>query len=91
MLKHQSCDAYRILMEALQADTRSSQMLYRTLGRTAEKVSVLGLGGSHIGKAKLSDKMAIQIIRAAIDAGMNFMDNSWDYTTERVNGGSERP
>src|ERR1700720_586432 len=51
----------------------------RTLGRTGEKVSMLGLGGSHIGEPKLSDAEAIRIIRAAIDAGLNFMDNSWDY------------
>jgi aryl-alcohol dehydrogenase-like predicted oxidoreductase len=51
----------------------------RTLGRTGEKVSMLGLGGFHIGKPKLSDAEAIRIIRTAIDAGLNFMDNSWDY------------
>ena len=73
-------------MEALQTDSRSSQMIYRTLGHTGEKVSVIGLGGSHIGKANLSDKAAIRIIRTAIDAGMNFMDNSWDYN----HGESER-
>src|SRR6185503_4610061 len=64
---------YPILMEALRTDSRSSQMIYRTLGHTGEKVSVIGLGGSHIGKANLSDKAAIRIIRTAIDAGMNFM------------------
>jgi aryl-alcohol dehydrogenase-like predicted oxidoreductase len=51
----------------------------RILGRTGEKVSMLGLGGFHIGKPKLSDAEAIRIIRAAIDAGITFMDNSWDY------------
>jgi predicted aldo/keto reductase-like oxidoreductase len=51
----------------------------RTLGRTGERVSMLGLGGFHIGKPKLSDAEAIRIVRAAIDAGLNFMDNSWDY------------
>jgi aryl-alcohol dehydrogenase-like predicted oxidoreductase len=51
----------------------------RTLGKTGEKVSMLGLGGFHIGKPKLSDAEAIAIVRAAIDAGLNFMDNSWDY------------
>ncbi len=40
---------------------------------------MLGLGGSHIGTPNLSDAEAIRIIRAAIDAGLNFMDNSWDY------------
>jgi aryl-alcohol dehydrogenase-like predicted oxidoreductase len=51
----------------------------RTLGRTGEKVSMLGLGGYHIGKPKLSDAEAMRIIHAAIDAGLNFLDNSWDY------------
>ena len=51
----------------------------RTLGRTGEKVSMLGLGGFHIGKPKLSDAEAIRIVRTAIDAGLTFMDNSWDY------------
>src|ERR1700678_4235884 len=51
----------------------------RTLGRTGEKVSMLGLGGFHIGKPTLFDAEAIRIVRAAIDAGLNFMDNSWDY------------
>jgi aryl-alcohol dehydrogenase-like predicted oxidoreductase len=37
------------------------------------------LGGSHIGKPKLSEGDAIKIMRAALDRGMNFMDNSWDY------------
>jgi len=40
---------------------------------------MLGLGGFHIGKPKLSGAEAIRIIHAAIDAGLNFMDNSWDY------------
>jgi predicted aldo/keto reductase-like oxidoreductase len=51
---------------------------YRTLGRTGEKVSILGLGGFHIGMQK-DENDSIQIIRTAIDNGINFMDNSWDY------------
>jgi aryl-alcohol dehydrogenase-like predicted oxidoreductase len=51
----------------------------RALGSTGENVSMLGLGGFHIGKPKLSGAEAIRIIHAAIDAGLNFMDNSWDY------------
>src|SRR3954464_15049492 len=58
----------------------ATTMPYRTLGRTGEKVSALGLGGSHVGKPeKLSEDDSIQIIRAALDRGLNFMDNSWDY------------
>jgi predicted aldo/keto reductase-like oxidoreductase len=57
----------------------SDNMPRRTLGRTGEKVSCIGLGGSHIGKAKLSDDEAVRLIRQALDRGLNFMDNSWDY------------
>jgi len=67
-----------------QDTTRSGEMLYRTLGRTKEKVSALGLGGHHIGRQK-DEQESIKIIHSAIDRGINFMDNSWDYH----NGGSE--
>jgi predicted aldo/keto reductase-like oxidoreductase len=53
-------------------------MPYRTLGRTGEKVSAIGLGGFHIGQPK-DEQESIRIIRTAIDRGINFMDNSWDY------------
>jgi predicted aldo/keto reductase-like oxidoreductase len=59
------------------ADTKNG-MQYRTLGRTGEKVSLMGLGGYHIGMQK-DEKESIQIIRAAIDNGVTFMDNCWDY------------
>lgn len=58
----------------------------RTLGRTGERVSVLGIGGSHLGLAKVSEALSIRIIRSAIDRGITFMDNSWDYN----DGKSER-
>jgi hypothetical protein len=54
-------------------------MLYRTLGRTGESVSAIGLGGFHLGNPKLSEEESIRLIRAAIDGGITFMDNSWDY------------
>jgi uncharacterized protein len=50
---------------------------YRTLGRTGEKVSLIGVGGAHIGR--VSEKESLQIVRAALDRGINFLDNSWDY------------
>lgn len=53
-------------------------MLYRTLGRTGRQVSLVGLGGFHLGKQK-DEAESIQIIRAAIDRGITFLDNSWDY------------
>jgi predicted aldo/keto reductase-like oxidoreductase len=57
---------------------RSGEMQYRTLGRTGEKVSIVGLGGYHIGMQKEASE-SIRIIRTALDHGMNFMDNCWDY------------
>jgi aryl-alcohol dehydrogenase-like predicted oxidoreductase len=54
-------------------------MLYRTLGRTGERVSAIGLGGWHLGFKNQSDALSIRIIRSAIDRGINFLDNSWDY------------
>jgi aryl-alcohol dehydrogenase-like predicted oxidoreductase len=50
----------------------------RKLGRTGEMVSILGLGGAHIGVQENPDE-SVRIIRAAIDGGITFMDNSWDY------------
>jgi len=51
---------------------------YRTLGHTGEKVSIVGLGGFHIGKQD-DEVDSIRIIRTAIDNGINFMDNCWSY------------
>jgi len=50
---------------------------YRPLGNTGEKVSVIGLGGSHIGRP--TEEESIRIVRTAIDSGVNFLDNCWDY------------
>lgn len=57
----------------------------RTLGRTGERVSAIGLGGYHLGQPTLAEAEAIRIIRTAIDRGITFLDNSWDYN----NGASE--
>ena len=57
----------------------SSGMLYRTLGRTGERVSAIGLGGYHIGKSSLTEAESIALIRQSIDSGINFLDNCWDY------------
>jgi aryl-alcohol dehydrogenase-like predicted oxidoreductase len=55
----------------------------RPLGKTGEKVSIVGLGGWHIGS--IAEPTAIAIMHEAIDNGMRFFDNSWDYH----NGGAE--
>ncbi len=54
-----------------------AQIGRRTLGRTGESVSMLGLGGFHLGLT--SEAEAIRIVHAALDHGMNFLDNCWDY------------
>jgi len=54
------------------------EMPFRELGKTGEKVSAIGLGGFHIGKQSDAQE-SIRIMRAAIDGGINFMDNCWDY------------
>ncbi len=58
-------------------------MPQRVLGKTGEKVSMIGLGGYHIGVP--DEPEGIRVIHTAIDNGINFMDNCWDYH----NGGSE--
>src|SRR5438046_2200205 len=54
-------------------------MIYRTLGSTGERVSAIGLGGWHLGLKTVDEQLAIRIVRSAIDGGINFLDNSWDY------------
>jgi predicted aldo/keto reductase-like oxidoreductase len=51
---------------------------YRTLGRTGEKVSLIGLGGYHLGK-QADPQESVRIIRTGLDEGVNFLDNCWDY------------
>ena len=62
---------------------RYSPYATRVLGRTGEKVSIMCLGGSHIGRDHLSDEQSIEIIRSAIDRGVNFLDNAWAYQEGR--------
>ena len=49
----------------------------RALGRSGEKVSIIGIGGYHLGRP--SEEDAIRIVRTALDSGVNFLDNCWDY------------
>src|SRR5688572_22643928 len=50
----------------------------RPFGRTGERVSILGLGGFHLGLPR-TDAAAVRLTHAAIAAGVTFMDNAWDY------------
>ncbi|MBE7211848.1 MAG: aldo/keto reductase [Gluconacetobacter diazotrophicus] len=57
--------------------TRRGDMVYRPLGRTGETVSLVGVGGAHL--SACSEDEAIRIARGALDRGVNFLDNCWDY------------
>ena len=59
--------------------SQQMEMPMRTLGRTGVEVSLVGLGGWHLGFDFTDEKLSIRIIRHAIDNGINFMDNCWDY------------
>ncbi|MGB8987123.1 MAG: aldo/keto reductase [Candidatus Sulfotelmatobacter sp.] len=52
---------------------------YRTLGRSGEKVSMVGIGGYHLGKPDQTTEESVGIIRTALNEGINFLDNCWDY------------
>jgi predicted aldo/keto reductase-like oxidoreductase len=58
---------------------RVKEMPYRILGKTGLKVSLLGIGGAHIGDSKLTDEASVALIREGIDKGINFLDNAWHY------------
>lgn len=58
---------------------RHSDIPFRELGTTGEKVSAIGLGGWHIGLPKVDEKLGIRLVHSAIDRGINFLDNCWDY------------
>jgi predicted aldo/keto reductase-like oxidoreductase len=51
----------------------------RVLGRTGEKVSIVGIGGYHLGRPNVTEPDSIRIVRTGIDHGINFLDNCWDY------------
>jgi aryl-alcohol dehydrogenase-like predicted oxidoreductase len=65
-------------MSGSAAQDRKNGIPYRPLGRSGEKVSLIGLGGYHL--ARQSDTQeSIRIIRTGLDQGINFLDNCWDY------------
>jgi aryl-alcohol dehydrogenase-like predicted oxidoreductase len=58
--------------------TRSESIPYRQFGRHPDRVSIIGLGGFHLGKVQTVAE-AVRIVHEAIDAGVNFLDNAWEY------------
>ena len=73
-----------LAQQALAQQSGSTGLPTRRLGRTNEQVSILCLGGRHIGAVE-DKKEAIRIMHRAMDEGINFFDNAWDYH----DGGSE--
>src|SRR5438445_1652396 len=69
------------LPRTLTSDVRNG-IPYRRLGRTGEMVSLIGVGGYHLGR-QADEQETIRIVRTAVDNGVNFLDNCWDY-----NGGA---
>jgi aryl-alcohol dehydrogenase-like predicted oxidoreductase len=70
------------LLPTAMTDTAPDDIPRRPLGRTGEHVSILGLGGYHLGTVPSVDE-AIRLVHAAVDAGVNFMDNAWEYNRGR--------
>jgi len=59
--------------------SNSADVPRRVLGRTGEQVSAIGLGGWHLGLPHVDEALSIRLVRSAVDRGITFMDNSWDY------------
>lgn len=76
-------DAASHLPRVTEPGEMRGDMLYRKFGQTGETVSAIGLGGSHIGKPTLTQQESVRLIHQAIDRGITFMDNSWDYNDGR--------
>lgn len=64
---------------AASAAPGASEIPYRTLGHTGEKVSCIGMGGYHLGKSEVTESDAIKLVHTGVARGINFLDNSWDY------------
>src|SRR4051794_28920639 len=67
-----------ITIEQFAGAATTGDIPYRALGSTGEKVSIIGLGGYHLGNAK-DDAEGARMVHAALDQGINFLDNCWDY------------
>jgi aryl-alcohol dehydrogenase-like predicted oxidoreductase len=59
--------------------TSSTSIPRRPFGRTGEEVSLLGLGGAHLGLRSVTEDESLRIMHAAFDAGVTFLDNAWEY------------
>jgi len=64
-------------------DHRTGTIPQRPLGRTGIQVSALGLGGHHLGDLQTVEE-AIRLVHEAVDAGITFFDNCWEYWNGRA-------
>jgi aryl-alcohol dehydrogenase-like predicted oxidoreductase len=67
-----------IATPAAASGAASREVARRKLGNTGVEVSCIGLGGYHIGMQRDAAE-SVRIIRRAVDSGITFLDNCWDY------------
>jgi uncharacterized protein len=60
----------------------ADQIPRRPLGKTGAQVSIIGLGGYHLGTVQ-SRELAVRLVQEAVDAGVTFFDNAWEYNDHR--------
>ncbi|HMG87627.1 MAG TPA: aldo/keto reductase [Terracidiphilus sp.] len=83
MTAHSSMQAAARIPRVTNGGTMKGEMLYRDLGATGVQVSLIGMGGSHLGLANVEEADAIRLVHEGLDRGINFLDNSWDYNEGR--------
>src|ERR1022692_241486 len=79
----------QIVSAAIPPQTTNSgadQIPRRSLGKTGEQVSIIGVGGYHLGTVQSSD-LAVRLVHEAVDAGVTFFDNAWEYNDHRSEEG----
>ena len=67
------------ILPVLRGGASGRDLPRRTLGRTGEQVSIVGIGGFHLGGPTVTEAESIRIVRTGLDGGINFLDNCWDY------------
>jgi hypothetical protein len=79
---NRACGRFIKEEETMAEKTVHADMPYRVLGSTGEQVSSIGLGGWHLGFKHVDEHLSLRIVRDAIDRGINFLDNCWDYNDD---------
>lgn len=82
-ISHTASAMAAMSLAGLTTSFRQKEMPYRILGKTGLKVSLIGVGGAHIGNRRITDSDSISLMRKAIDLGINFFDNAWHYNDGR--------